>query len=310
MKSFTIRILLFLLPIFAALLYIEVKLSGIENSYNKKRQLLGRQLNHIEILVTGSSQNLYGIDPGCFSVPGFNLANVSQSFYYDKRIVLKYIDSIPNLKMVIIPAGYFSFMGQLYGTKEEWRDFFYDRFWDIKYKDLPTFDLRRYSLISLYSLPLTVQYIDSAFRVNLAPRYNEYGYVACDTSGHLAAINDSSGKERVAYHNSCMNRKDQQYIIQDLQDFVDVLQSKKIKVVFVMNPVFHTYSDNCSPAILSMNDSLLKHICLRSHCTYYNYMMDKRFVIDDFFDNDHLGFTGAKKYSKIIDSEIIVPNIK
>jgi len=55
-------------------------------------------------------------------------------------------------------------------------------------------------------------------------------------------------------------------------------------------------------------DSMVQIIDIFSskyYAKYYNYYYDKRFDINDFWDNDHLNEYGAKKFSIIMKNEII-----
>jgi hypothetical protein len=122
-SKFSTKLLIFLIPIFIILGFFELGLRGIPNSYNTKRAYYENQLDTIEILVLGSSQALEGINPEFFERKGFNLSNVSQSFYYDSQLTLKYIDQMKRLKCVIITVSYFSLWYQIYDIKESWRDY-------------------------------------------------------------------------------------------------------------------------------------------------------------------------------------------
>ena len=64
-----------------------------------KRLYLEHALNDIEILVTGSSYSFFGIRPSILNSHAFSLAYVSQDLYYDHRLVLKYLESMPKLKI-------------------------------------------------------------------------------------------------------------------------------------------------------------------------------------------------------------------
>jgi len=135
---------------------MEYGLGKIENSYTLKKEQLESKLDLIEVLVLGSSQAARGIDPFCFTMKGYNVANISQSLYYDTRITLTYLDKMPKLKYVIINISYFSLGYQLKDCSELWRDYFYSQCWNIDYYELEKFDIKRYSKFFLYT-PVSFQ---------------------------------------------------------------------------------------------------------------------------------------------------------
>jgi hypothetical protein len=94
MKKFFLKLLCLLVPLLLFFIYLEFNLGKIPNSYSFKRECLEKRLDSIEVLVLGSSQVTYGINPNYFKLKGFNLSNISQSLYYDTRLTLKYVDKI------------------------------------------------------------------------------------------------------------------------------------------------------------------------------------------------------------------------
>ena len=108
MIRFVIRASFFLIPLLVLVGYFEFRLNEVTNSFNFKRRHLEDQLDSIQLLVLGSSQATYGIDPDYFSVRAYNLSNPSQSIYYDTRLTLSYLSRLPQLEYVVIPISYFS----------------------------------------------------------------------------------------------------------------------------------------------------------------------------------------------------------
>jgi hypothetical protein len=310
MKKFIVKLVIFLIPLILLFSFIEINLSRIPNSYSKKKKYLEKNIESIEVLALGSSQAFFGIDPACFSHRGINLADVSQTLFYDQKLTMRYANRMKNLKLVIIPVSYFSFYFRLHNTTEGWRDFFYNYYWNIKDPELPVFDLGRYSLYFLYTPQESNKYILKNFRIDLLPEMHPDGYAGQDSSGHLAKISESLGRARIAYHTEIMNVHEEPAIVDDMKKMIQYLKDKNITVVFITMPVFHTYSDHANKYILASNDSITDKLCSIAQSKYFNYFTDPRFNIDDFSDNDHLSFAGAEKLSKIIDSEIIRPILK
>ncbi len=299
-KQIVIKLFIFLLPLVIAFGFIEYKLrtKHFVSSYAAKKYYLEKQLDNVETLVVGSSQMFNGIDVGYFNNNAFNIANVSQTLYYDKRLTLQYLPKLPKLKTVIVGVSYFSFFYQLCDTPEDWREEFYADYYSIngcKYKQKNWLYLKTYQPKQALSLAFNNFKDESASTIlanGFQPKFMQKD------------ISDSLGLERVKVHNEENFANRRKEIETDLEDFVQKLTTKNIKVVFVTMPVFTTYSRHCNKNIIEQNTSFVNQLCKKYNCKYLNYFTDERFVKDDFEDNDHLKNNGAKKLSTIINDTL------
>jgi hypothetical protein len=78
-----------------------------------------------------------------------------------------------------------------------------------------------------------------------------------------------------------------------------------VEVVFITTPVLPTYYKFIDREIERKNTLAINGLCNKYSCKYFNYFRDDRFTEKDFYDNDHLNFIGAEKFSGIINDEII-----
>ncbi len=310
MKTFITKIIIFAVPICLLLGYVEYKLKYYPNSYNIKRNYLESQLDKIGILVLGSSQAYYGINPKYFSDEGFNLSNVSQTLYYDSQLTLKYINKMKNLKIVVITISYFSFWTELDDTPEKWRNFFYYYFFNIPSPDQKWCDIKNYSLIMLYEPNTALRYfVNLMLHRNLSDiSMNDKGWLDVAPIKDNTNISDELGKKRVDFHNMCMHENTFNEIYNTVAGLVEELKSRDVKVVFVTTPVLSTYSKYVSNKIIDKNTETLLLLCRKYGCSYLNYFTDARFTNDDFLDNDHLNAVGAAKFSKILNLDINKPS--
>ncbi len=302
-KKILIRLCLFVLPILILIGYFEYKLKTkpFVSSYATKKYFLEQQLDSVEILILGSSQTFNGVNPACFNKRAFNLSNVSQTLYYDKRLTLEYLPKLPKLKTVLINISYFSFFYQLYDIKENWRDYYYNQHFGIKYYQLNPFLLSNYSAFAMYQPMHSVKLAFNKFEDETAKEILPNGY---QPKYIQEAINDGVGKERVDVHNSENFTNRRKEIETDLEDFVSQLSQKNIQVVFLTTPVYSTYSKFCNKNITEENNQFVHLLCKSHKCKYLNFFEDTRFIKDDFFDNDHLKNNGAIKLSKIINDTL------
>lgn len=302
---FLIKLFIFIMPIIIIFGFVELKLRDIPNSYNLKRIYFENQLESIQILVLGSSEALHDINPAFFELKGFNLSNVSQSFYYDSELTLRYIDKMKELKSVIITVFYSSFWYQLQDTKESWRDYFYFHYWDIKYPGLRWYDSRMYSFVMLYTPRRTLEYAKKLFRIDLSEGLNRNGWVPIDAIQNNPNLSDILGRERVKLHESIRSESRYQDNLKIINNFVYELGKRHIKVFFVIAPVPSTYSKYTNPKIREMNEHAILELSRKYNCQFLNYFTDKRFTMEDFGDNDHLNYVGAGKFSKILNDDIV-----
>jgi hypothetical protein len=305
-NKFFRRLILFLLPVTIVLYYTEVQLRKIPNSYSKKKLNLEKEISNAEVLVLGSSQALHGIDPTYFSIKGINAANISQSLYYDKEILKTEIYNANKLKYLIITLSYFTYFYEIHNSLESWRDLYYQKFWKLNTNtEITKWDAKNYSYIALYTPLKTAKYATSNFNVDLAPTLKTNGYIPLLNKKSIEFISDQEGKKRVSLHNSIIKIDNFEHTISYLNEMIEIAKTKKIEVVIVTPPVYKTYYENCNEKLVMANDHLTQSISNFNNIKYFDYLKDKRFDKNDFYDNDHLNMQGAKKFSSIINSEIL-----
>ena len=302
MKALVIKLLLLGLPFAAIFFYCEHSLSKVPNSHTKKLAYLNRHDGEIELVVMGSSQLYDGIDPTCFTLKAFNLANVSQTIYYDTQLLNKFLPQMKSLKVAILGLSYFSFETDLLDSPEEFRCFFYRRFYGIPFPEpnhKPTLDPRNFSLVALYrSLHLTYKQSSS----DLAPFQTPLGWNRLP--GSSAVIDDTTGRETVVRHHKAMRNRHVASNLAYLEGTLNELKARQILTVIVTPPVHFTYSDHIDRLRYQFFLNIVKDICVRNGIVHLDYFFDERFTRDDFYDNDHLNMKGARKFSALLNDDI------
>jgi hypothetical protein len=306
-KKFIIKLLVFSLPLAFFLIFTELKLRKLDNSYTFKKRNFEKVVDSIELLILGDSHSYYGVDPKYISLRSFNLANASQSFFYDKEITLKYLPRLNKLKLIMIPVNYFSFYFRMMDMSENWRDFAYEKFWGIRYPGISWWDSRNYSYLMMYSPEKTFSFLKKGFKVELTDGIAPNGHFMKDTTGNLKVLNNAVGKMIQKTHQGMINFALEKENVGHLSELLDSLQKKNIKVILFTTPVASTYSKFCDPAILSRNKTIIDKMVAKYKLPYKNYFSDSRFSVGDFGDNDHLNFVGAKKFTMILDEELVKP---
>jgi hypothetical protein len=302
MKKFFIKILIFLCPLVIGTLWLEHGLSKVINKLSKKRSDLEARADSVKVLVLGTSEALRGINPNYFSLEGYNMANDGQSLFFDKEITLKFFDKLTSLKYVFITVSYFSLWHQVNDDDA----IGYYLFWNIRYPDLSPFNIRLYSKILFYNNQNAWGYALKNFKVDSAVGMSD-GWLGYTTD---MPITDSFAIKRLAVMNNIfIKNEDFSANCQYLHELVGVLTKRHIKAVFIIPPFTSVFMKYADKKRFDNTDSVLKSISTIYRCSYINYLGDKRFTNADFRDVDHLNLQGSKKFSKILNTEILMDSV-
>lgn len=300
------KILLLSLPVLAFLVFFESFARSIPTSYSVKHKALDAVKDRVEVLVMGSSHANFGIDPKYFSRPGFNLANTSQCLAQDYQLLLKYLPECKNLKLVMVPISYFTLQTDLALSPEAWRCAYYSVYMGVNADPSASgWELRNNSALALWEGPIGV--VKNRKKAKKL-RINEFGYQAAEPNRLSVGevINDSTGKERVAYHDQIMNPSVVQSNLAVLGQMAELLKKKNIQMVLLVTPVYQTYARHVSPKNYETMMKGIEEVSNRYGIKSYNYFHDGRFEVSDFSDNDHLNDRGAQKLSLLLDQEVVV----
>jgi hypothetical protein len=306
MKRLFIRLIIILLPFLVIFLVIEYKASRLLNSYAQKKYAVEEQAPTLNVLVLGSSHALDDINPDFFSCKGYNLSNVSQSLFYDTRLCLKYLDRMPDLKGVIITMSYFSLFYELNNLPENWRDYFYFRYYGIRFPTLSLADPKIFSYTALYTRDFISAMMFS--KLNNKDEFGDIqpnGWKKVGAPADSVAISDSTGREHALFHHSLVRMNNLKKNVEYLRELLTELRRRNIRVCFVTTPVYQTYSKHLNPFVLHANQNIIRGLCREFSASCFNYSDDPRFPKSDFSDNDHLNVAGAEKFSRILDHDFV-----
>ncbi len=299
---------LLLLPFLLVAAYAEVRLGRMENVYLRKAQGIVRHAATTQVLILGSSHALYGIDPDLFRLRTFNFANVSQSYYYDYQIFSRYVKSLTQLRAVIVPVSSFSFGYSLAHTPEEWRRHFYRRYFDLAPEGSDgaapgLLDAKRYSLIALYGVEESVKLLRRNFRSDLgnlaANGWQRY------PAGNTRNLSPARVRERVAFHEGLQVPGQAAVNLGYLRALSGEVRGAGAALLLVTLPVDRSYAAACDPAMIRDMEERAAAFCAAEGCAYLDYFNDPRFDSADFFDSDHLNQSGAVKFSRILNGDLM-----
>jgi hypothetical protein len=253
-----------------------------------------------DVVVLGDSHALYGINPQYFDLKGINLANISQSIFYDTQILKDHLSQMNHLKVVVFTLSYFTLGYDLRDSKEAWREYYYWRFMNIKAPGLKP-DLKLASYILLYSWPKVQDYIKEGFKEPLVKGISELGWQIPEKANSMAQ--DQFGKNRVDFHTKLINRKNLILNETYLQNTLAMLNQRGIKTLFIRMPVSPNYFQYTNSEIYARDTRMIQSLCETYGCTFFD--GQKLGYAQDFFaDDDHLNTKGSKEFSQLVNLEI------
>lgn len=306
MKRFIFKTLLFLLPIVILAVSLEYLLQQIPNDYTYKKNYLHEHSKEIQILILGSSDTFYGIDPVYFPQNTFNASHVSQTLDLELKIFNKFQNDFNNLGLIIIPISYSALWGKLEKNGDSWRMKNYALYYNIKTN----------------SISDNFELMNSKLSHNIQRFYNYYfkkkDNIICSELGwgtDYSSENDNenelekTGKTMASLHTFDLNSDEKKKIftenIKILNIFAELCNQKNIKIIILSTPVYRTYRENVSSIQLNkMIGTIENFVEKHDNCEYINLMDDKDFTTADFHDANHLDEIGAKKLSEKLSREI------
>jgi hypothetical protein len=289
----------------------EIYLRQIDTTYTEKEKGIIQNQKEIELLILGNSRATLGIDSNQFDLYAYNLANVAQPLYYDKRIALKHLDKLTNLKYVFITLDCTSLTYSRMNSREVWS--YYGN--GIEYKEELSF-FSKYCYLKGYSTSIALKLLrndisgkykvikaldlDDDYKLNMSIRKGFFTYKNTREEGMSAAhIFNRAGKGL-----DQVDSKEKKEILNDLEDFIRVLKAKKVTPILLTMPCYESYVKALNKNIIKRAESDFKYLAEKYNLEYWNYL---RFPMErtDFHDCDHFNFNGALKFSKVLNTRLM-----
>jgi len=299
MNIFIKRSVLFAIPIIIAAVLMELLLRSIPNTYDIKNSLLEENASNIEIVLCGTSHTFGGIDPTQFDKFTVNIANDSQSLYYDIMILEKYLDQLTSLKMVVFEINFFSLYYNLDKGIESWRNIFYYQTFDIKPQTASLNFLDKIRLFNLTSSEITLLFKN--YKLNQKYKAN-YGFAKNEILPKQ--INESTAKHKYDQFSNKFVNSAPEDLLGRLRKTLVRLSDKNIKIVFVQIPVSKQLCYFLQdPNTINKFDRLDQYI-IEFQIKNLTYLCDQRFNDSLFVDTDHLSYEGAKLLTSFLINDL------
>ena len=305
-KIFALKVLLAALPFIALFTHIEYRARHLPNTYQVKKQGFEQLKDSIAVLVLGSSHALKGIDPSLFSCTGFNFSNSSQTLIQDEGLCHRYLNELPQLKAVVLDISYISFYFDLQDSPESWRDYFYWHYYGLN--DPPPGLLKPETYF--YSALYTQRVVNDIFfgKLNYIKEFGNispYGWEITHAPEDSLAISDSIAGQLVSLHEELARPANFHRVMDHLDRLLCELEKRDIAVLMVSLPVSRPYYSQLDPVRENRIGGIIDSLRSEHPLVYRDYSRDPRFGRTDFSDCDHLDSTGAVKFSRILDEELL-----
>ena len=299
MKKALARFAIFLSPIIVIAVVLEVVLRQLPHDFKYKRAQMEKRYDKIETLIMGGSHTYYGLDPEQFDAETFNLAYVNQSLFFDYLLLDRYIDSMPNLKDVVLMVAHASLTYMFSEGEEDWRKFNYYRHYDITppfhqwydkyYLEILNLPLQR-SIKKVYQYYLLHNSLISATPLGWCDEYH------MNQSMDL----EKTGREEASKHDS--PSLDFTWNLENLRKIIELCAKRGVRVHAINFPTYTSYRENLNPVKYKMVIDTCDWLARKYDNVYHlNLDGDPRFTAADFYDGDHLNDAGSLKCSRIVN---------
>lgn len=301
------RAAVFVLPFALGGAAAELLLARVPTSYSLKRAGFERMATRAEVLVLGSSHMSNDVDPSRFRVPGFNLANSSQSVGLDAELAGWAMPRAPRLRVLVLELAMFSLERRLYENPERWRNAFYVREFGVYEQPGPGFalDPRSHSLLHAFGGQEALALLLHPARRH-GPPITPEGWNPAD-SAIVPTLDPATGARRVAEHVAHMREAAVPAHLAALRRVIAAAAARGVRVVFVTTPVTGVYAAAMDTARWRRDQGAIRALAAPCGLAYHDFLRDARFGTGDFVDTDHLNARGARRFSVVLDREVIAP---
>lgn len=295
MPSFLKKISLYLLPIAFLAIGMEFYVESIPNSYTYKRQYMEQHAAEIKTLILGSSYAYDGIDPSVLDT-AFNLANSSQCFEDDYRLLQRYILQMDSLERVILPMSYSSL--QMVSSSN--RRGYYTIYMDL----YPRWPISKYSF-ECFNLELMLK--------KIAKHTLREDVVRCDSLGQRIGHTLESRPIDLWQETETLIRNDQ-FIGMAAQPYIDentvwlhrigsLCQDNDVELWLVIMPVMEAYRIGMPTEQIATMEQIVDEVDAEFDNVY---MLDYQSwgSEDDFWNATHLNTTGAEIFTTKLAHDI------
>lgn len=302
MKKFVYKVLLLVIPFFVYFILAErYLLTGTE--FAIKKNYIENNKSTVEVLVLGSSISQDAVNPQYLKNKAANLSNGGQPLTINYYLLEKYIQQMPVLKTVFLEVSPHNFYSDL--PDDNWNTYIYSRFYNIPYKT-EHFSFKKYTV--LFSNFKFFNNIFFSYWNPFAYQYkvNEYGSIVNDYNDRFEELNYDEEKIKNTFEMNTSFYTSNLFQLNEntIKRIIGLCNDHQVRLILFSPPVFSTYRDHIPPSKMEQVNNSLDQLTKEFHISYHDYAADKRFVVTDFKNDNHLNSTGAEKFSKMLNEHL------
>jgi hypothetical protein len=244
------------------------------------------------------------------------MAMVNQPLYHDYKIVEKVIDSLKNLKAVIICIDYHTLYFSDQGLRNNWIYYDYDidtnvefiskysRFWN-GYTPKVSFSMVKHDLKRrLYSyknkIPTLNYHVEEGVVITDTIRNGWLGYTGSNSKKFLPKV----ALDRANTFNKLVNDEvEKGNNLKLLINFLELLDKRGIKSFVITMPSSSVFNTNIKEDVRKKDLLLINEVIKKYNANYYDFFhsIEKE---EFYYDSDHLNKKGAHLFSSILNDSI------
>ncbi len=305
MRSFVTRVFLFLTPVIAIFIILEILTRHLpDDSYRIAKNYIDNNKDSIEMIILGTSHNTSGVNPNLINVKSVNLANGSQPLEYDYFFVEKYVKELPNLKYIVLEYSFHSLYYNPVNTNS-WRAYYYYKYFDCDL-NVNRFSVKKISDFMIHPkrnfARLYDHYVINGTQVS--KRDNTKGWELMDGNFNDKSYDEvlESGERKYQnYWNNFFVEAHKELNIKHLTNIFSLCKEHQLKLIVVTPPAFESYSKHISQDKYQVMQSVIQNFQTMYQFEYYNFLYDPRFKLEDYYNHNHLNGPGSTKYSVLIN---------
>lgn len=266
----------------------------IENAINMFRS----SKIQYEMLATGISYCYVGLRAELMKKRCFTFAFGSQDIYYDYNIIKYILKNYPNktnsLRYCLIGLNYYTFQYDMSLSSMKNKVMLY-------YKNIGLLH-NNFEISNHYEEYLISKNIaDKIFRIGKDGKY-DYDWVVEKLP--IEKSMEELGKEQAERDCDKNYPRTVEENRRILREYIELLKNNGIKPIIVIFPASKYYTKYFSKRIENEFKSIISELMKEHRLQYIDYFRSELFVDDDFADVSHLSFSGAEKFTRILNDII------
>jgi len=260
------------------------------NEFSAKHAFIEENKETCEVLLMGSSHIQTGLNPEWIDKRSINVANFSEPFYYDYKILEKYIGQMPALNTVVLSLSYPIFFS---GPSHRQENLYYI-YWGLEpYSGKLSVD--DFSVVM-------AQGLDNAIE-KIFDNENYYQHFGWYKATEIYDGGKEEAERKVATWHGMMKEEEWDESTAWLNGVISICEKNNVRLILYYPPFADSLNslikdDQWQHRIAKYVDDLGKHKSI----TIIDANTNNSYLNRHFRDPDHLNFAGAKILTKTINN--------